>query len=579
MWLWIWLIIGLGVRLLQLDSLPPWTDECATLVFSLGNSFRDIAIDRPISITELLHPLQPNPAATVGTIVQNLMTESTHPPAYFVLAHEWMRLFPTVNGLASLWGARLLPALLGTAAIPAIYGCARLAFGSVRIAGIAAAMMAISPFGVYLSQEARHYTLAILLIIASLSCLLRAVQAINRSSTSQPHHFPWWIVLIWIGINSLGMAVHYFFVLMLGSELAVLAGLAVSSRGHLTHAGGFRSFRRGFNRPIFTAANPAALLKSPWTKIYVAMLGTFAGCAVWLPFLDRVSESNLTDWVADGSPGFIEPLLRLVVWWASMLTLLPMDEYVFSTAWVWVAMGITIAFIAGAIALLVGGGANQLRQTRYRLPMSVFGGATIACLILMLGLTYIGGRDLTLASRFSFIYFPSLILCLAACLAGVSDTRRNWALGWMAAIAGIGCLTVAGNVGYLQTHRSDRMAELIAQHSEAPVLIAATHRHHGHTGRMMGIAWELHQRDTLKPGQMAPTHFLLAHKSKDPTHTPDPTTVLKRSIVQLPLPLDVWAVNFRADIDIDELQCERRKLNVAIEDYEYRLYRCRAIDD
>jgi uncharacterized membrane protein len=553
MWLWIWLIIGLGVRLLQLDSLPPWTDECATLVFSLGNSFREIEIDRPITMAQLLHPLQPNSAATVGTVVQNLMAESTHPPAYFVLAHGWMHLFPTVNGLASLWGARLLPALLGTAAIPAIYGCARLAFGSVRIARIAAAMMAISPFGVYLSQEARHYTLAILLIIASLSCLVCAVRAIDLSSTSQPHQFPWWIALAWIGINSLGMAVHYFFVLILGSELVVLVGLAIA----------------------FRATHPVMLHKSPWTKIQVAMLGTLAGCAVWLPFLDRVSQSNLTDWIADGSPGPIEPLLRLGVWLAAMLTLLPMDGYVFSIAWVWTAMVITIALLVGAIAVLVGGGTTQLRQTQSRLPMFVFGGAAIACLVLMLGLTYIGGRDLTLAPRFSFVYFPALVVFLAACLAGVRDAQRNRVLVFMAAIAGLGCLTVVGNVGYLQTHRSDRMAGLIAQHSEAPVLIATTHRHHGHTGRIMGLAWELHQHDTLKPGWIVPPHFLLAHKSEDPTHTPDPTTILKQAIVQLPRPLDVWAVNFRADIDIDELQCKRRKLNVAIEDYQYRLYRCR----
>ncbi len=553
MWLWIWLIIGLSVRLLQLDSLPPWTDECATLVFSLGNSFRDIAIDRPISMAQLLHPLQPNPAATVETVIQNLMAESTHPPAYFVLAHEWMRLFPPVNGLVSLWGARLLPALLGVAAIPAVYGCARLAFGSVRIAQVAAAMMAISPFGVYLSQEARHYTLAILLIIASLSCLVRSVQAIDLGSSLPRSHFSGWMALAWIGINSLGMAVHYFFVLILGSEFAVLVGLAIAT----------------------ASTHPAALHKPPWTKIYVAILGTLAGCMVWLPFLDRVSDSNLTDWVADGSPGLIEPFLRLVVWLASMLTLLPMDGYVLPVGWVWVAMGMTIAFIAGAIACLVGGGTTQWHQTPSRLPMSVFGGATIACLVLMLGLTYIGGRDLTLAPRFSFIYFPAIVLFLAACLAGVSDARRNRVFRFMAAIAGIGCLTVAGNIGYLQTHRSDRMAELIVQHSEAPVLIAATHRHHGQTGRMMGIAWELHRHDTLKLDRTQQPYFLLAHKSEDPTHTPDPTTILKQAIVQLPRPLDVWVVNFRADIDIDELQCDRRKLNVPIEDYQYRLYRCR----
>jgi len=40
-------------------------------------------------------------------------------------------------------------------------------FRSRLVGQIAAAMMAVSPYGIYLAQEARHYTLAILLIIAS----------------------------------------------------------------------------------------------------------------------------------------------------------------------------------------------------------------------------------------------------------------------------------------------------------------------------------------------------------------------------------------------------------------------------
>ncbi|MGC1197942.1 MAG: hypothetical protein WA882_13690, partial [Geitlerinemataceae cyanobacterium] len=64
----VWLAIGFSLRLLNLESLPPWTDECATLVFSLGNTFRTVPIDRVISTDVLLQPLQPNPQAGIADV-------------------------------------------------------------------------------------------------------------------------------------------------------------------------------------------------------------------------------------------------------------------------------------------------------------------------------------------------------------------------------------------------------------------------------------------------------------------------------------------------------------------------------
>lgn len=79
--------------------------------------------------------------------------------------------------------------------------------------------MAVSPFGIYLAQEARHYTLAILLIIASLCCLVIATRIIHRSIP-----LPIWVSLVWVVVNSLGIAVHYFFALTLCAEALILSG-------------------------------------------------------------------------------------------------------------------------------------------------------------------------------------------------------------------------------------------------------------------------------------------------------------------------------------------------------------------
>jgi len=56
----VWLAIGTGLRFTHLTSKPPWTDEFATLVFSLGNSFRTVPLEQAITLNTLLMPLRPN---------------------------------------------------------------------------------------------------------------------------------------------------------------------------------------------------------------------------------------------------------------------------------------------------------------------------------------------------------------------------------------------------------------------------------------------------------------------------------------------------------------------------------------
>ncbi|WP_235181632.1 glycosyltransferase family 39 protein [Chlorogloeopsis fritschii] len=145
----IWLVIAIGLRLINLTAKPPWTDEFSTLVFSLGNSFLPVPLNQPITIDVLLQPLQPQPTASIRDVLAHLFSESNHPPLYFVLTHLWMKLFPTQAGLVSLWGARSLAAIFGALSIPAIYALSWVAFRSRLISHLAAAMMAVSPYGIF----------------------------------------------------------------------------------------------------------------------------------------------------------------------------------------------------------------------------------------------------------------------------------------------------------------------------------------------------------------------------------------------------------------------------------------------
>jgi uncharacterized membrane protein len=86
----LWIMLGAGLRLTNLEGKPPWTDEFATIVLSLGNSFKSIPIDRVVSFQDLLTLLIPHPTSTVRDVVERVFAEDHHPPTYFVLAHLYM---------------------------------------------------------------------------------------------------------------------------------------------------------------------------------------------------------------------------------------------------------------------------------------------------------------------------------------------------------------------------------------------------------------------------------------------------------------------------------------------------------
>jgi len=203
----VWMGLAIALRLHNLTLKPLWTDEFSTLVFGLGHNFAPIPLNQVIDTSTLLAPVQPTPDTTMADAAKALLTESNHPPLYFMLAHGWMHLFPTTpEGYVSVWGARSLSVLFGVLAVPALYVAGWVGFRSRVIAHLAAALMAVSPFGIYLAQEARHYTLTVLWIIVSLICLMKAVQ---YQQDQKPLPYP--VVLLWIGANGLGMASHYFF--------------------------------------------------------------------------------------------------------------------------------------------------------------------------------------------------------------------------------------------------------------------------------------------------------------------------------------------------------------------------------
>jgi mannosyltransferase len=130
-------------------------------------------------------------------------TEAT-PYLYYLIAWPWSRVF----GLHEA-GLRSFSALCGTATIPVTYG-AGAALASRRVGVIAAALVSVSPFLVWYSQEARAYALLTLLAALTLLFFGRALRGSR------------WMLAGWALSCALALATHYFAAFLVAPEAALL---------------------------------------------------------------------------------------------------------------------------------------------------------------------------------------------------------------------------------------------------------------------------------------------------------------------------------------------------------------------
>jgi uncharacterized membrane protein len=565
----LWTAIACILRFANLDSKPLWTDEFSTLVFSLGNSFRGVPLDRAIDLPILLQPLQFR-GAGITDVLNHLLLESNHPPVYFMLAHWWMRLFgPSEDSL--VWIGRSLPALLGVISVPAIYFLGKFAFNSRLVGQCAAAMMAVSPYGIYLAQEARHYTLGVILVIASLFGLTLAAKKLQHRAP-----IPVWAALLWVVVNCLGIAVHYFFALTLCAEAIALSGVM------------WEYFNRKL--PISNSQQPDIWQSQILWRLLAVAIGTLAGGLVWVPvFLSNKYGSELTNWIVSGDRTFVDwisPVFQALAGWITVMSLLPVES---SNLAIVIASAIAMTiFLILVLPILFSALKNSLKTPESRLGTVIFGGFVLGAILLFFSFAYFLGIDLTRGARYNFVYFPGAILLLGATLALLYNTptaKSQWfklraievsgkkAVVLILAMGFFSGVTVNSNLGYRKYYKPDLLIPIIREVSKVPILIATTQNTHVEIGELMGIGWEW-ERIHRSEGKFSNSPlFLLANQRRDAPEIAAET--LDRTLSQLERPLDLWLVNFRAPVNLGAQKCQLKSGDLPVVDgYEYQVYHC-----
>jgi uncharacterized membrane protein len=423
--------LGAILRFWHLDLKPLWLDEIITAIFSLGKSYRDL----PLYVVFPLHQLQEiftfQPGVSCSQIAENLARYSTHPPLFFCGMYSWL-------GWLNPWGTdwvtklRSLSVLFGVAAIMAIYGVNSIAF--YPASGIIAALfMALSPFAVYLSQEARHYTLPMLLIILSLFLLIKIQQHIF---TRQRVRFGVW--LLWSILNSLGLYIHYFFSIAFSAEIATLSLIIYYGRTTIIN------------------------LRQICLYLTISTCGVIISYIPWLLAVFSRFRSLDTNWLP--SPHHLEPIYHTLINWALMIISLPLENQSIGIA---VICGCLMVVFTIWVGIQVFTSLKSLwSESKTHVSTLILLSFTFFVLLQFLIIAYLLGKDITLVPRYSFVYYPGFCALLAASLERIRTTRFIFLI-----VGIVSCIFVVNNLTFQKPFLPDLVAKNMNLEPDVPLML------------------------------------------------------------------------------------------------------------
>jgi mannosyltransferase len=291
-------LIGLAIRIANFDQ-SLFGDEISTYFVVHGHSLGGV-----------LHELRDND-----------LSSEISPPLYFILAWlsaklgsgpEWLR----------------LPALIaGTVAIPLVYLLGARTVG--RAAGlVGAAVMALAPFMIYYSTEARAYALIVALIAATALALVTAVRE---------RRLRWWIVYGICACASL--YAHYTAVFPLA---ALFLWVLLMHRGAVV-------------------------------PLLLADLAVLIGFSAWIPALLADNGSEATKIYASLAPFTVDAVRLAIEQWTVGYPYVEPSTLPGALAWILIVVGVLGALIAGGARLwrFLRGSGLRARAALGRIPAGV----------------------------------------------------------------------------------------------------------------------------------------------------------------------------------------------------------------
>ena len=354
------LVLGIFFRFANLGQKVYWVDETFTSLRISGYTEAELiqqVVDGQVRNIKYLQKYQRlNSEKTVVDTVKGLALEEPQiAPLYFIATRFWVQLFGD-----SVAVTRSMSAVFSLLALPCMYWLCLELFESSLTAWLAVSLLAVSPFQIVYAQEARPYSLFVLIILLSGAALLRGMRLKTNSSWA-----------IYAATVALGFYSHLLFALV-----ALGHGIYVVISENLR-----------FNKTVigyFLAASAGFIALSPWTVFLLINLPKVSNKIEWLSVKTPLS-ALAKRWVLNISRQFFDVgmysdlprsyflltspviLIILIIVGASFYLLLSQTE---RRVWLFV---MTLTCVTLAIFLpadLIRGGVRST-NTRYMIPCSL----------------------------------------------------------------------------------------------------------------------------------------------------------------------------------------------------------------
>ncbi|MCX6033220.1 MAG: glycosyltransferase family 39 protein [Chloroflexi bacterium] len=355
-----------------------------------------------------------------------------HPPGYYVLLRGWLILagYPTghadPSGIGLEFTAGFFSLFFGVLLIALVYALAQ-RVADRRIALIAAALVALSPYNVWYSQEVRMYTLGAGLGVVALYALLRATRAgqnekrktkvanrqiANPQSAIHNPQFKWW--LVYALAAAAGMyTLYYFAFLLVPLNLWMLVVLARrrtdDGRPTTNDEGRTTKDERRNTQCAIRNTNHASRITFHVLPLLLANLAAALLYAPWIPVAYRQAiDPPVPPWRT--APDVLAAL-------AESWTTLSLGQS--APVWLWPVLFLTLVLYGlGVVALANRNTQYAIRNTQYvsrfthhvsritSLPLATFGPLALILLVSAVTPLY--------HVRYLFTYSPAFYVVLAA---------------------------------------------------------------------------------------------------------------------------------------------------------------------
>lgn len=402
-------VLGVFFRFYQLDRKVFWEDEILGTVHMFGYTEAEVVEVSPkladaAALQRYLRPGSAGDFRPLAATVQSLAIEDPqHAPIYYLAGRLWAQGFGS-----STAAIRSLPALFGVLVLPCVYFLCLELFGSSSISLIAVALIAVSPFFVLYSQEAREYSMWTVVILLDALFFLRAI------ASREVRTWVWYAVVTALAL--------YIYPLTGLVTLGLGAYLLLRERFRLTKT------------VIAYAATSLAALAAfiPWLLVIASSSGVARGMSgitnahLSPAAIGLIFARDLRSPFIDFGSFRVGPLGSAAINFGLTILILVLVAYAVSAlvrgqryaVWGFVLVGLCLPMMSLLLRDLVVGG-NFVYQTRYFTPLLL--GVQLAVAAFLGGASYGNGRHVR-TTLLTVVLTGQLLSCIVSARA---DTWWN----------------------------------------------------------------------------------------------------------------------------------------------------------